>query len=282
MKFQLFSILLVTFLFSACEERVVIIPEINNDCSDKVILVEELTGVSCPNCPRGTAVVEDILALFPEKVIVVGVHGDFLSEPRSDSKYDFRSESAKEVEDYLKPWIGKPAATVDRFEFIDFTEGEITIINTAQWLSRVEERCQTPQSVSIQIASSFDEDTREATINVTTTGVLPIVGELRLNMYITESHLIDPQDAGGLGQGIIPDYEHNHVLKDRLSELTGDFLITDLSIDQDISRTYTYQLPEEANGEWMLENMEVVAFVTEGNQQRGPVLHAAQAHLDEG
>ena len=272
------SSLIAAAFFSACEERPVVIPEINNDCTNKVILIEELTGVSCPNCPRGTEAVNEILDLFPGKVIVYGVHGDFLSEPQSDSKYDFRSTVAKETEDFLKPWLGKPAASIDRFEFIDFTEGEIAIVNLNQWLSRVEDRCQTPQSVDIILTSDFDADTREASISVTAVGVLPVVGELRVNLVITESHLIDVQDGGVLG--IIPDYEHNHIMKDRLSALSGDFLISDFSVDQSVTKTYTYTLPAEDNGEWLVENMEVIAFVTEGGQQRGPVLHAAQVPLD--
>ena len=70
-------------------------------------------------------------------------------------------------------------------------------------------------------------------------------------------------------------------MKDRLTELTGDFLISDFSVDQRVTKTYTYTLPKEANGEWQIENMEVVAFVTAGDQPRGPVLQAAQVHLDE-
>ncbi len=280
MKYQFFALIVVSVFLGACTETMVMIPEISNECTEKVILVEELTGVSCPNCPKGTEVVEDILALFPGTVIVVGVHGDFLSEPKSDSKYDFRSEPAKAVEDFLKPWLGKPAATVDRFPFVDLPDGEITLINPNQWLSRVEQRCQTPQSLDIQIDSNYDEESRQATITVTTTGMVPIEGELRMNLFITESHLIDPQDAGGLGQGIISDYEHNHVLKDMLSELTGDFLVNNLSIDQSVTKTYTYEMPAESNGEWLLDNMEVVAFVTEGGQTRGPVLHAAITHMD--
>lgn len=260
-------------------ERPVVIPEINTDCTDKILLIEELTGVSCPNCPRGTQVVEEILELFPGKVVVIGVHGDFLSEPQTESKYDFRNGAAKEVEDFLKPWLGKPAASIDRFEFMDFSEGQVSLVVINQWLSKVEERCQTPQSVALSLSSEYDRASRTATITVTAEGVLPIFGELRLNVVITESHLIDFQDAGS--QGIIPDYEHNHIMKDRLTELTGDFLISDFSVDQRVTKTYTYTLPKEANGEWQIENMEVVAFVTAGDQPRGPVLQAAQVHLDE-
>ena len=247
MKLSIITLVLTIILISSCEERPVIIPEINNECTDKVILIEELTGVSCPNCPRGTEVVEEIIELFPDKVVVIGVHGDFLSEPQPESLYDFRSSTAKEAEDFLKPWIGKPAASIDRFEFMDFNEGQVSLVVINQWLSRVEERCQTPQSVDLAITSDYNPANRIATITVTAEGVLPILGELRLNVVITESHLIDFQDAGA--QGIIPDYEHNHIMKDRLTALTGDFLISDFSVGQRVSKTYSYMLPEQDSGE---------------------------------
>lgn len=276
--YLVFISLLSAVLFFSCEEQMVTIPEFSDECTDKVILIEELTGVSCPNCPQGTSVLEEILALYPDKVVAYSIHGNFLSTPLSNSKYNFQSEQGVEMEEFLEPWLGKPAATVDRLVFVDLLENGVTNSNFREWLTMVERRCQTPKSMDIEIDSEFDPENRTANITITTTGALPTEGQLLMNVVVTESHLIDPQDAGP--DGIIEDYEHNHVMKERLSQVTGDFLINDLSVDQQVSKSYTYTLPDELNGEWKAENMEVIAFVTLGGELRGPVLHAAQAHLE--
>jgi len=273
-----FTLLLTAVLFSACEEQMVIIPEFVDECSDKVILIEELTGVSCPNCPRGAAVLQEILDLYPGKVVAYSVHGDFLAEPKSNSKFDFRSVQGKEIEDFLRPWRGKPAATVDRMPFPDLLETGFTNDNINEWLTMVENRCRTPKTLDVQITSDYDETTRIANIAITTTGVIPTEQQLLLNVVITESHIIDVQDAGS--DGIIEEYEHNHAMRAKLSQLRGDALTNQLDIDQSITRNYTYTVPDDSNGEYIAENMEVVAYITEGGQDKGPVVQAAQAHLD--
>ena len=278
--YQLVIVGLIMTLLPSCEETIIEIPPISNECSDKVLLIEELSGVSCPNCPKGTTALNEILAIFPGKVVAYAIHGDFLAEPKSGSKYDFRTSEGAAQEQFLEPWRGKPAAAIDRFKFTQFDQdpdGTITSTRFDSWLSLVEDRCQTPQSLNLIIESDYDMESRTSTIVVTATGVLPLPGELRMNVVISESHLIDLQDAGP--DGIIEDYEHNHIMKERLSELTGDFFINDLSIDQTISKTYSYTVPDEVAGEWIPENMEITAFVTEGGQQRGVVLQAAQEQL---
>lgn len=279
MKIQLFFVLLfASVLFCSCEEQMVTIPEFTDECTDKVILIEELTGVSCPNCPQGTVVLEQILELYPGKVIAYSAHGDFLAEPKSDSKYDFRSEQGKEIEDFLRPWGGKPAATVDRVPFPDLLENGITNSSVNEWLTMVERRCLTPKTLQVDITSDYDPETRIAQIAVTTTAMIPLSQVMLMNVVVTESHLIDPQDAGQ--DGIIDDYEHNHAMKARLTQLAGDNLVSELDRDQSVTKNYTYTVPAELNGEWKPGNMEILAFVTEGGQEKGPVIEAAQEHLE--
>lgn len=261
----------------SCTEQMVVIPEFSDQCTDKVILIEELSGASCPNCPRATGLLNEISAQYPGKLVIYAIHGDNNAEPLSNSKYDFRSPVGEEQEDFLAPWIGKPSASVDRILYEDLDDMRITSHRINQWLTMIERRCQTPKSVELSVESSFDPDKRVASIEVTVTGVLQVEGELRMNVVIAESKLVDPQDAGI--EGIIDDYEHNHVFRDRLSELTGDVFASDLSVGQSFTRSYTYTVPDQHNGEWNADNMEVIGFVTEGGQERGPVLQAAKTDL---
>jgi len=103
--------------FSACEEQMVVIPIDPTITSGKVVLVEELTGVSCPNCPAGSARLEGMLQTFPNNLVVVGIHGGFLAEPVSDSKYDLRSDAGVHLDQFLKDYLGKPSAYFNRLRY---------------------------------------------------------------------------------------------------------------------------------------------------------------------
>jgi len=100
-----------------------------------------------------------------------------------------------------------------------------------------------------------------------------IGGEINVHVVITESHLIDPQKSQT--QGIIKDFEHNHVFK---KSLTGG--IQGKGRGEIYRYNESYTLPDEVNGEWIAENMEVIAFVT-ATDRDGEVQQAAQIHLVE-
>jgi hypothetical protein len=75
--FFLFSLI----FFLSCEEVTIPITDVVIEPTEKVVLIEELTGAKCPNCPKGTKAIENILSKYPDNVIAVGIHGSFLAEP---------------------------------------------------------------------------------------------------------------------------------------------------------------------------------------------------------
>jgi len=256
----LFSAIMV---FASCEEVPVIIPTGGGgpiDTMDNVVkkvLLEELTGVSCPNCPAGTAALEGILSVFGDRVIANAIHGQFLAQPTAQSLYDFRNEDAKNLELALGPLIAKPAAVIDRvhFEGQDFQ----SVVTTGIWQALVMERLELPALAAIELTSEYNEATRRANITVTVTAVEDIIGNVKLSVVTNESHMIDAQ----LDQNVVLDtYEHNHVMRHMLTSINGDLIATDMAEGESLTFDYTYTVPAESNGEWVADNMEVIAFVT--------------------
>ncbi len=266
--------ILLSIVFISCEEQMVPIPEFTVPETNKVVLIEELTGVSCPNCPRGVAAIEAILTKFEGLVVTYGVHGELQSEPKSNSKYDFRNEDAFELEIFLLPFWGKPSAAINRV----FFEGEDNATTTSVdlWSSFVEDELTKPQQLDIAVNSDYNEGTRTATINIGVTTLAAISESIQLNVAITESNLIDPQDDVNT---TIEDFVHKHVLKDMLTQILGDEIGRDVSANESLTKSYSYTVPAELNGEWLVENMEIIAFVTSTNHD-GEVLQAGSIHLD--
>jgi len=240
----------------------------------KSVLLEELTGVSCPNCPAGTSAVESIRTVFGERIVTNAVHGKFLAQPISDSKYDFRTDDAEDMENFLAPFIGKPVAVIDRVSF----DGQdfMTVDNIGLWQSLVADRLAEIAMVAIELSSDYNEASRQASINVTITALEDIPGNIKLSVLTNESHIIDVQ----LNQNEIIDmYEHNHVMRHMLTSISGDVLISGITEGESISKNYSYTVPDENDGEWNADNMEVVSFVT-SSEFDNEVLQAAAVHLN--
>ena len=272
---------LALLFFVSCEEQPVFIPDGGIDPEDttssvqKVVLLEELTGVSCPNCPAGTAALESILTVFEGKVVSTAIHGKFLAQPTSQNVYDFRNEDAEDLENFLAPFLGKPAAVIDRTEF----EGQdfMTVDNIGLWQSLVSDRLAISPQVSIDMTTEYNDSNRQVSLTVDVTALEDLEGNIRLTVLVNESHIIDAQSDQN---DIISEYEHNHVLREVLTGVSGDIIsIVGMTEGEVLSRSYSYTIPDQNGGEWIPGNMELVSFVT-ASQLNNEVLQAASSYIE--
>ncbi len=266
----LFSVISIT----GCEEQPVQIPPFQVPTTNKVVLLEELTGVKCPNCPAGTEKVESLLEIFGENLASYSVHGSFLTTPTDQSQYDFRNPFAIDLENSFKPFLGKPAAVIDRknFDGQDF----LAVDNIDQWQSLVEEELNRKQVLQISSSHAYEFASRLLSIDLGISALEDLNGNLSLSIVISESHIIDAQLNVS---EIIPDFEHNHVLRTMLTNFDGDQLINGMTANQTLNRSYSYTLPEEI-GLWIPENLEVIVFVTDASQE-GQVIQAHKFYVIE-
>lgn len=255
----------VTVLLSSCSEEGVMIPAFEEPNSKRVVLLEDLTGVQCANCPKGAAAIEDILAKLPDNVVAVGIHGNFLTKPLPESKYDFRNPKSIALEEFLKPFLGKPSAHINRKYFED--ELYTAVDNPELWQSYVEKELKAPHVMDLAIDKTYISSTRLLSFTVNATPLINETGNFKISIYLTESGIVDPQENQGT---IIEEYEHNHVLRDMITAATGDEFSSSLVKNKAISRTYSYTLPANFND----ANMELVAMVSRANGDDKSVLQA--------
>ena len=248
--------------------------------SGKTVLIEDLTGVDCGNCPKVARKLETIAAEdgVKGKVIIVASHGILLAAPLEDkSKYDFRNDDAIFLENFFNP-SGKPAVTVSRVQFPDLQKLTIPGVNlTLQ--SKIEEILALPQELSIEVGSTYDSETRELKISAGVTALKDLSGDFYISTMITESHIIDYQKDSEFSI-VNPEYEHNHVLRDILTEPLGSPLTNSMTEGELVSRTWSYILPTE-QGLWIPDNLEIVVSVSNHSDGKYDVLQAAQAKVLE-
>jgi hypothetical protein len=275
----LFLFLTTILLFSSCCEELVEIPEIGEVNSPRVVLLEELTGVSCPNCPVGTEKIKELKNTYGDNLVVVAIHGDFLSWPTDESKYDFRFEEAKQLENYLRPWQGKPAASMNRTQYL---ADELSISNPQLWGNYVKQELDGEHRVNLDLELEYNEDTRvvDITANILPVSDFTLDEEVKITVMILESEIEDAQEDPTT---IIEEYTHNHVLRDFATEWSGQPLNKELFDNVEEIKTFSYTIPEPNEGEtlWNPEHMEVVAFLHSNINGEKKVFQAAEAKITE-
>jgi len=244
------------------------IDEIVPPPTDRVVLIEELTGVKCPNCPAGSTELARLIKAYPGQVIGVGIHGNFLTTPLDNSAFDFRNEFAEDIEKQFT-WLGKPAAIINRVFFDDQDFQGIDV--PALWQGYVESEFEKEVEADLFLEKIYDEATRELKVEIRAVGRTNITEQLNVSVMLTESDITDAQ----LDQTTnITDYVHNHVLRTMLTSSSGDALAQSLSVGELVTKSFNYTLPP-VDGTWKAENMEVIAFIHSNTH----VLQAAEEHV---
>lgn len=271
---SIFSIL----IFISCDEIPVTVGDIVLPDNDRVVLLEELTGASCPNCPKGSAAVEAIQGVYGNKVAAIAIHGDFLAQPITDrSKYDFRNPKARDLENWLKPFLGKPCATVNRVDLGDPDEKYATSV-TGLWQSLVETELSKPNTVSLFMDVDYNSDIRVVDVSITAIPLVDLNGEYNLSIFITESNILDAQTNGSI---IIDDFVHNHVLRDMITRFDGDAFTSNPLKGIAIKRQFSYTLPSEPEGLWIPKNIDIVAAFHKAGANDREIMQVAHSPLTE-
>ena len=264
--------IIVVFIIVGCEGRIVHVPDFEPIQSERKVLLEEMTGVSCPNCPKGTAEIESLMELYGDQLIPIGIHGFFLSWPTPESKYDFRNEFARELELNLAPGSSKPAALINR-AIPEGRENKV-IGSTDLWGKYIEEQLLIPPRINIELESEYDSGLRLLSLNIGVSANESIDQALKISVMILENNIIDAQED--LSE-IIEEFHFNHVLRTMLTPYDGEDFAPGMSQSEIINTSYTFTLPQDEDL-WVDENIEIVVFIheSEGNQE---VLQADKINL---
>ncbi len=268
-QFSFIALIVLASICSCCDE---IPPEITPCQTDRVVLVEEFTGIDCVNCPTGSEKIEQIASQNPGKVIVVGIHAGFFAT--NHNGFDLRCADGQSLEQYLGPVQGYPAATINRKIFPD--ENQLPL-GLSQWAGLINsEICNRP-IVNLALTPAFNSNDTTATITVDITPTSYFSDNLDYDMavtvMITENNIVGYQKTP---TGSDTAYVHKHVLRDVLStDYKGDVIITKGNIVTAQQVVISdYKIPAG----WDPDNCYVVAFVH--NKGSNIEVHqAAEKHL---
>ena len=256
-----------------CEEKKIEIPDLS--VGNHRVLVEEITGVRCSNCPEGSRLLTDLQETYgKENLIVISIHEapDF-SAPYTGSyanKYDFRTSEGKELADYIGVFEGAPSAAVDRFETPNATS--LFVVPHTEWPGLIVSEFARDHELGLFMTTGFDKQERDLDIQVNIAPEKTLSGDLRLTVVITQDS-IDVQNDDNV---IVKDYVHRHVLRDVVTRPTGDPINEALLAGTVISKKFQVKLPAT----WKEEHCSVVAYVHRGGDPVKDVLQAVEKHVE--
>jgi hypothetical protein len=268
MKFAFFIPLSVIVLFSACTKEIG--PAIDfskvqakdtfymapvENAQLKNVLIEEFTGVKCPNCPDGHNIVATIQNANPSRVIAIGYYpfGQAQTEPLKDlTKADFRIADATELSTLLGGIQFLPIAAVDRKMF-----GGAILTARTLWSSNVQARLAVATPINMQLSVNYDDASREAIIKTTLKYTSALSTKHNISLAIYENNLVDAQEYPTY---IDSSYTFKHVLRDVITPVGGASILDSLTTKAAglvFEKTILYTLPAK----WNPSNCKIVAFV---------------------
>lgn len=231
----------------------------------RAVLIEDLTGQRCINCPDGNDIITDIIKTYGEdNVIAVGIHCGPLGFAGNSKRVGLMTDTGVE---YYKYWangtnLGQPSAIFNR------KKGKGPIDNFNNWAAEVGLIISEKANLSVNIANAYDAKTRTLTTKVGAFGVNGTVSG-KLQVWIVEDGIKAMQlmPDGSANQ----EYIHNHVFRAAVNGTWGE----DITVKEGetTSNDYSYVLPET----WNADNISVVAFVYNGNG----VENVAKKHIVE-
>lgn len=263
--------LLIVFaglLFWGCEEKPITIPKLS--VGARKVLVEELTGVRCQNCPDGAAILANLGKQLGENLIVISVHAaGTYSVPYPENKYDFRTPKGTEMADYLGKPDGYPSASVNRRLVPPET---VIYLGPNYWNGIIGEELSKAPAIGVFLETAFNAVNRQLDIDVNLTPEQDLSGEHRLTVVITQDSI---QDMQLWGVDKIPDYTHRHVLREVVTQATGEVIAEPLTGTSVVKKHFTLTLPAA----WDEKHCNVVAFVHRGGNPDKEILQAAEEHV---
>jgi hypothetical protein len=210
----------------------------------KNVLLEDYTGVKCPNCPEAAGIAAELKRTYGDSLIIVSIHAGVHARP-SGIFADFRTEAGDAYNAYYK-FLSYPSGLVDRYPYA----GDVKL-DRYEWGAAVKERMSRETSVNMYIENSWNEANREVTITVETSFINDEIDKdaLALQLWIIEDSIVSPQI---IDTNINRDYVHRHMFRDAVNGIWG----SDLS-DNDKNKEYVYVL----HSEWEVKHCSIVAFI---------------------
>lgn len=233
------------------DDRFIKLPPIE---ADRAVLIEDFTGQNCLNCPRAHEKIEELQKQYgADKVIAVSIHGGSMAI--SDRRpFGLMTQEGDEICNYYSiPSF--PMGVID---------GVTPPVDDAKWATAVYNDLQKPSEVQLEASAELGvveelvegKIEKKQIISCTANINSSEEGQGKIQFWIVESNIVAQQKLpdGSIDQN----YVHNNVFRAQVFPMRGN----PVTFSRD---GVTANGAVDVRERWNLENVEVVAFVSDNN-----------------
>lgn len=269
MKKIVFLFAIVALLFSGCEETppqidfsIPIIPLKDSTYIEpapapqhKAVLLEDITGVRCINCPDAALKAKDIIAQkSSDSVVVMALYPIDIGQDGNTFPYagvpQLGSNLSKLIVEALGVPLGMPNGYVDRI----MPNGSTRYISYTEWINYVNQRLRKSTPINIGIKKEINNRNLKVEIKLQYNSNAVAGANHKYAIYIIENNIVSTQKTQS-GEKL--NYVHNHVLRYAIGLGIGNSL-TQTTVP---GRTYVKQFEYEMPAEYVIDNCHVICVV---------------------
>jgi hypothetical protein len=251
----------------------------------KKVLVEDITGHRCGNCPRAAETIVTLKSTYGEQVVALGLHSvlsgnftelyplDTATNPEQKYVYDFRTSVAGDIDGHFGvSSIGLPNGMVNRKSF-----SGSTVVGYTTWSSHVASELSTPQLVDIQLKNFWDPTSNAICSFYYVEAMQNLSSSYNVCLYLMEDSIEAWQKDYLATPSDIEFYTHRHVLR---GAINGTWQGTPVNLGASLTNgdeyigSFTIDIDPTA---WDVDHLYVVAFVYDINTYE--VLQAEEVKL---
>ncbi len=223
----------------------------------KMVLLEDITGVRCQNCPAAAATAQNIYNQKTSDSVVVLALYPFIpslenfTKPYTGEK-DLTTIAAKQIVDVNGLPAGLPNGYINRKLFNGRTD---KIISPLEWINFVNQELKTQTPVNIELSKSLTGNELTATISLLYSDNL-LSSNHSFSLLIMEDGIVSKQKFPTSDD---PNYTHNHVLRYAFGNATGNNLNAPLVHGRKFIKAYKYDIPSS----WDISKCYLIGIVTD-------------------
>ena len=233
----------------------------------KKVLVEDITGHKCGNCPRASETIAQLITTYGDQVVALGLHSTLASftslnsldttiNPQKKFTYDFRTIEATDIDGYFGvSTIGLPNGMVNRKSF-----GGTVVVGYTTWSSHVSTELALPQDMDIQLQNFWNASDSSLCSFYFVEALNNLNANYKICMFVMEDSMVHWQEDYNVAGNEIEFYTHRHVLRGSLNGSWGTAVNTNATITDGDSFIDGYSIKIDP-GKWNVNQLYVVAFV---------------------
>ena len=231
------------------------------------VLVEDVTGHRCGNCPRAAETIAQLVTTYGDQVVALGLHSslsgsfteilstDTTVNPEQKYTYDFRTVTATDIDNrFGVSTAGLPNGMINRKSF----SGSV-VVGYTTWSAHVGSELALPQQVDIQLKNFWNSSDNSLCSFYYVDALANLTSTYNICLFVMENDIHQWQKDYMATPVDIQNYTHKHVFRTSLNGSWGT-PVTTSTINAGDHFTEGFSISIDPT-KWDVNNLYVVAFV---------------------